>query len=81
MYQTGSAVLQVTQPSTPCFKLGIKFGSPDMIGRFLKSRKSGFYFTVILEGIITAGNQLTLLGKGDPDRTIPDVVNEQIKQV
>ena len=52
-----------------------------MIGRFLKSRKSGFYFTVILEGIITAGNQLTLLGKGDPDRTIPDVVNEQIKQV
>jgi MOSC domain-containing protein YiiM len=45
--QIGTAVFQVTQPRTPCFKLALKFGRPDMIHRFLASGRSGFYLSVV----------------------------------
>jgi MOSC domain-containing protein YiiM len=46
----GSAVLTVTQPRLPCYKLTIRFDREDMIKRFLNSRRSGFYFSVTQEG-------------------------------
>jgi MOSC domain-containing protein YiiM len=52
----GTAVFQVTQPRTPCFKLALKFGRPDMIDRFLASGRSGFYLSVETEGIVEAGS-------------------------
>jgi len=48
--QVGSAVLTVTQPRLPCYKLTIRFDREDMIKRFLISRRSGFYFSVAQEG-------------------------------
>lgn len=48
--QVGSAVLTVTQPRLPCYKLTIRFDREDMIKRFLISRRSGFYFSVAHEG-------------------------------
>jgi MOSC domain-containing protein YiiM len=52
----GSAELVVTQPRMPCFKLGIRFDRPDMVKRFLESRRSGFYFSVAVEGEVAAGD-------------------------
>jgi MOSC domain-containing protein YiiM len=40
----------VTQPRLPCYKLGIRFGRPDMVRWFLKSGRTGFYFAVEREG-------------------------------
>ena len=40
----------VTQPRMPCFKLGIRFGRPDLLKRFLASRRTGFYFAVLRAG-------------------------------
>jgi len=45
--RVGSAVLQITQPRMPCYKLELRFDRDDMIKRFLASGRSGFYFSVI----------------------------------
>src|SRR6202040_4302110 len=54
--QIGSAVLLVRQPRMPCYKLAAKFQREDMIERFLRSGRSGFYFSVEQEGEVAAGN-------------------------
>jgi len=63
----GSAVLMVTQPRMPCFKLALRFERDDMIKRFLASRRSGFYFSVVEEGEICAGSGVEILSR-DPNR-------------
>src|SRR5216683_489849 len=45
--RVGSAVLMVTQPRMPCYKLALRFDRDDMIKRFLMGRRSGFYFAVV----------------------------------
>jgi MOSC domain-containing protein YiiM len=42
----------------PCFKLGIRFNRPDMVKRFLRSGRTGFYLAVLQEGEIGAGDPL-----------------------
>lgn len=63
----GGAEVQVTQPRMPCFKLGIRFGDPGMVERFLESRRSGFYVSVLREGHVEAGNPIERLAM-DPHR-------------
>ena len=45
--RVGSAEFIVTQPRMPCFKLGIRFDRPDMVKRFLHSKRTGFYLAVL----------------------------------
>ncbi|MCX6137839.1 MAG: MOSC domain-containing protein [Ignavibacteriales bacterium] len=79
-YRIGTAQLQVTEPRMPCYKLGIRFGTPDIVARFLKSRKSGFYFAVIEEGMISPGDRIVLEHASDEDETILDVVNRAVRK-
>ena len=52
--RVGSAVLMVTQPRMPCYKLALRFDRDEMIKRFLTSQRSGFYLSVIEEGEVHA---------------------------
>lgn len=62
----GSARLVVTKPRLPCFKLGIRFGDPEMIARFLASNRPGYYLAVCDEGEIGAGDTVEwTLGDGN----------------
>ena len=54
-FRIGSAVVMVRQPRMPCYKLAAKFQRDDMIERFLRSGRSGFYFSVEQEGEVDAG--------------------------
>lgn len=63
IYQIGSVTLRVSQPRFPCFKLGIKFGDPEMIKHFHESLKSGIYFEVLEEGSFQAGDEIMTLSK------------------
>jgi MOSC domain-containing protein YiiM len=54
----GTAEFVVTQPRQPCYKLGIRFGRHDIVKRFLRSGRSGFYVAVLKEGEIGAGDEL-----------------------
>ncbi len=55
-FRIGSALVRVTEPRMPCYKLGIRFGRADMVKRFLASRRTGFYFAVEKEGTVQAGD-------------------------
>jgi MOSC domain-containing protein YiiM len=57
----GTAELVVTQPRLPCYKLGIRFGSDDMVRRFLASGRSGFYLAVTKEGEVGAGDEIKVI--------------------
>jgi MOSC domain-containing protein YiiM len=65
-FALGSAVVAVTQPRLPCYKLGIRFQADDMVKRFLASGRTGFYLAVIREGEVGAGDQLEVTA-GDPN--------------
>ncbi len=74
--RVGSAVLKVTQPRMPCYKLGIRFGRIDMVRRFLASGRSGFYLAVVEEGAVAAGDPIERLGTDEDLPTISQVVDE-----
>jgi MOSC domain-containing protein YiiM len=65
----GSARLVVTQPRMPCYKLGIRFQSDDMVKRFLASGRTGFYVAVLQEGSVGAGDPIAIVGTDD--RRVP----------
>ena len=62
-FAMGSAEVIVTQPRLPCYKLGIRFGSDDMVKRFLSSARTGFYLAVTREGQVAAGDEIIPLGR------------------
>jgi MOSC domain-containing protein YiiM len=72
-FRIGEAEVLVTQPRMPCFKLGIRFGDPEMVNRFLESRRSGFYLAVLREGRVEAGDAVELLGRDPNLVTVADV--------
>lgn len=59
--QVGTAVIMVRQPRIPCYKLAVKFHRSDILARFLRSGRSGFYFSVEQEGIVAAGDSFEFL--------------------
>jgi MOSC domain-containing protein YiiM len=62
----GDAIIIVRQPRIPCYKLAAKFRRDDIIARFLRSGRSGFYFSVEQEGTVAAGDSFSLLSR-EPD--------------
>jgi MOSC domain-containing protein YiiM len=73
-FVVGSAELVVTQPRMPCFKLGIRFGRSDMVKRFLNSGRSGFYFAVLREGEVAAGDPIQLSAHAADGLSVADIV-------
>jgi MOSC domain-containing protein YiiM len=63
----GTARFAITQGRQPCFKLGIRFGNPQMPRLFTQAGRSGFYLKVLEEGVITAGDAVHVV-HADPAR-------------
>jgi len=79
--KVGSALLIVTQPRTPCYKLNLRFGRDDMIKRFLLSGRSGFYFSVVEPGEVSAGSTIEIQER-DPNRvTVDDILHLHVGPV
>ena len=72
-FQVGSALLMVTEPRMPCYKLGIKFGRSDIIRRFLVSERTGFYFAVLQEGEVGVGDQIEMVERGKEAVRVNDI--------
>jgi MOSC domain-containing protein YiiM len=70
----GSAEFIVTQPRMPCFKLGIRFGRPEMVRHFQRSGRSGFYLAVLREGDVAAGDPLELVASDGDRVSIGEIV-------
>ena len=69
----GSARAVVTQPRLPCYKLGVRFQSDDMVKRFLNSRLTGIYFAVVREGDVGAGDDFTVLSRDADAVGLPEI--------
>ncbi|MCG8387461.1 MAG: MOSC domain-containing protein [Cytophagales bacterium] len=73
-YKIGTAVLAITSPRMPCFKLGIKMKDPKFVKDFMQAQRTGFYFKVAREGAINSGDLIEKI-KSDPQRlTVNEVV-------
>lgn len=71
--QVGSAVMVVRQPRIPCYKLAVKFKRDDILARFLRSGRSGFYFSVEKEGSVQAGDSFESLSHEPEAITIAEM--------
>jgi len=72
-FRIGETEVTVTEPRMPCYKLGIKFGRADMIKRFLASRRTGFYFAVMRDGMVGAGDAMELIGREQQEISVADI--------
>lgn len=72
-FRIGKAVVVVTQPRVPCFKLAAKFGRDDILKRFLKSGRSGFYFAVLEEGVVEARDAIERIHEDRHGITVADI--------
>jgi MOSC domain-containing protein YiiM len=68
--RAGSAVLQVAQPRQPCFKFALRFDDARMPRAMVRNGRSGWYYRVLEEGSLAAGDEVTLLRRTAPDWTI-----------
>jgi MOSC domain-containing protein YiiM len=59
----------------PCFKLGIRFGRPDMVKRFQRSGRTGFYLAVLQEGDVGPGDSLEFIAQDTHRITVADIAN------
>jgi MOSC domain-containing protein YiiM len=73
-FRVGTALLQVTQPRMPCFKLGIRFGRADMVKLFWRSERAGIYFSIVEEGDVAAGDPIQQVSADSNGITIANVV-------
>jgi MOSC domain-containing protein YiiM len=74
-FSVGSAEVVVTQPRLPCYKLGVRFQSDDMVKRFLASRRAGFYLAVTREGEVGAGDEIIEISHDEHRVSISEIVH------
>jgi ferredoxin-NADP reductase/MOSC domain-containing protein YiiM len=73
-YRIGSALFEVTQPRVTCYRLGIRMDEPDMAALLVKHGRPGFYFRVIEEGDVEAGDEIRQIASG-PERMSVSEIN------
>ena len=72
-FEIGSARVMVRQPRMPCYKLAAKFQRDDMIEKFLRAGRSGFYFSVEKEGVVESGNSFSTVSQSLEGVTISEM--------
>jgi ferredoxin-NADP reductase/MOSC domain-containing protein YiiM len=72
-YAIGTAVFEVTQPRVTCYRVGISLGVPEMPALLVTHKRPGFYFRVIREGEIGAGDLIQKIADGPEKMSIADV--------
>jgi MOSC domain-containing protein YiiM len=73
IWRVGTALVQITQPRSPCYKLALKYERPDLVPRFLEATKPGFYASVLQEGVVQAGDGMELISREQDQVTVADV--------
>src|SRR5438270_13946753 len=69
----GSALVAVTQPREPCYKLAHKFGTPSVVKQMWESGRCGFYLAVLEPGELRAGNKIEIVHRAEGAMTIAEV--------
>lgn len=72
-YQLGKAIVEVSQPRLPCYKLGMRFGTAKVVKLFLDSPYPGVYLRILKEGKVAKGDKMKLLKKNESGMTVREV--------
>jgi MOSC domain-containing protein YiiM/ferredoxin-NADP reductase len=72
-YQIGSALFEVTQPRVTCYRVGIRMNEPRMPALLTSSGRPGFYFRVLREGEVGAGDEIVKLGAAQEPMTVAEI--------
>ncbi|MBR2563451.1 MAG: MOSC domain-containing protein [Paenibacillus sp.] len=70
VFELGKAIVQVSQPRQPCYKLTIRHGVPDMLLKVQQTGYTGFYFRVLAEGDVSKDDGLSLLHRHPKEITV-----------
>ena len=79
-WRTGSAVLEVSQPREPCFKLGIRMHDDGFPGKFAAARRPGVYLRIITGGTVAAGDTIVVDPADQPAIHIVSLVADDITE-
>ena len=72
-YRIGSALFEVTQPRVTCYRVGIRMAEPAMAALLVSHHRPGFYFRVLEEGEVGAGDEITKVADGPERITVADI--------
>ena len=72
-YQIGSALFEVTQPRVTCYRVGIRTSEPRMPALLTSSGRPGFYFRVLREGEVGAGDEIVKVGEAKERMTVAEI--------
>jgi ferredoxin-NADP reductase/MOSC domain-containing protein YiiM len=72
-YQIGSALFEITQPRVTCYRVGIRMNEPRMPALLTSSGRPGFYFRVLREGDVSAGDEIVKVGEATERMTVTEM--------
>jgi len=72
-YRIGGALFEVTQPRVTCYRLGIRMNQPEMAALVVKHGRPGFYFRVLEEGEVAAGDEITQVVSGPERMSVSEI--------
>ena len=72
-YRIGSALFEITQPRVTCYRVGIRMREPQMAALLTSSGRPGFYFRVIEEGEVGAGDEIVKTGEAKERMTVAEI--------
>ena len=72
-YRIGDAVFEVTQPRVTCYRVGMRMDDPRMPALLVSHRRPGFYFRVIDEGEVQAGDEIVKVASGPEQMTVAEI--------
>jgi len=72
-YRIGGAVFEVTQPRVTCYRIGIRMNEPQMAALLVAHGRPGFYFRVLEEGEVEAGDEIVQVTANPQRMTVSEV--------
>ncbi|RRQ47580.1 MOSC domain-containing protein [Maribacter algicola] len=72
IYKLGNALVQVSQPREPCYKLGIRFGTQEILKQFIDQNHPGTYVKILEEGEVGIGDELQLIQLSENTLTVQE---------
>ena len=72
-FRIGSAIFEITQPRVTCYRIGIRMNEPRMPALLTGTGRPGFYFRVLREGDVGAGDEITKVGEASERMTVAEI--------
>jgi ferredoxin-NADP reductase/MOSC domain-containing protein YiiM len=72
-FQIGSALFEISQPRVTCYRVGIRMNEPRMAALLTSSGRPGFYFRVLQEGEVGAGDEIVKVAEGEERMTVAEI--------